>query len=675
MSITPAINPSKNDSEPPAGGLTASLNLGTGFRPAAAGFAGVADAVQTLQTVSLDIAAIKVAIGTWADVPASRRRNWASAFATAERIIRRVEAERPPPAGIDCWSCNYLNTVLWVKPPAFHGLNNSNFTNIISALRQILIRLGHHADAGPRRNVLAPEWSALHAALPTHERRIGIVRFLRFLTLAVIEPDAVTAELLERFETWLRTETLTENIPAIIRRTASNWLWARQNVPGWPEVELRRPRMRDHYTVPIEQMPTIFQADVENFLKGLKGTDRSNPFRNEAVIRAATGNGIGNAQSFRRSRAVSPETIVYRRMQIRAAVAALIDTGIPRESFTGLRDLVTPPERPKAILQFHLDRLKIRLGTLPDHPEGWEPTSTHVAGISGLLRIIAVYHARLPEDEIMTILDLRAAVRPPAQGEMNESVARKLRALNNPDVTAALLYLPESWISRLPELGLDPYRAALQAMYAVALEIALAVPLRRRNLIGLHCDRHLVRDRQTGRVTGLDIPAAATKTRRRGIVWEFSPRLTGMIDRFEREFLPILAGANNRFLFPGLDGKPREKGEFANELAKRVEQEIGVDFNLHLVRHLTAYRILKRQPGAYELVSRVLGHASPKTTMQYYCGLEMIFAVREAARLLELDRVESRPSLARAVAAQQRLRSRRRQTPTSPVAPSREPQR
>lgn len=638
----------------------------------AAGF-GEACPPDPAMTAPLTTGAIKAAIASWTDLDIRIRRNWASSVTRAERIIYAVEAERPPPDGVDRWSCEYLNKILWAKPAAHTGIEESTHAATVSDLRQVLIRLGRHADAGPRRNILSPAWAELHALIPTPDRQRGLVRFLRFLTLERIGPDDLTPDLLDRFEVWIRTRMLAENVISVTRKTASGWNWARANVPDWPQVVLVRPDMRDQYTVPIEAMPASFQADVARFLEGLKGGNRRNPYRDPSTLAQASGDPAAIlAGRTHRGRAMSKETLRYRRQQIRCAVAALLDAGVPMESITSLRNLVTPAGRPLKILQFHLDRVKARKGPDPDAQEGEDPTSTHVAGIAELLRIIAVHHVALPAEEVEDILYLRAAVRMPAQGEMNENVARKLRALNDPDTLAVLLFAPTMWLDQTGELDLSPHAAATQAMYALALEIALTVPARRRNLIGLHRDQDLVRDRRAGNAVGMNVAAGKTKTRRRPLIWEFPPRLVEMIARYEQEFLPVLAEDGNRYLFPGINGKHRDLGDFADNLSRRVEREIGADFNLHLVRHLTAYRILKRRPGAYELVSRALGHTSTVTTRTYYCGLEMIFAVREATQLLELDRIEARPTRARIAAIRKRLRGRRRGAPKLPVAASRE---
>jgi len=615
----------------------------------------------------LSTEAIRAAIASWHDIPESRRRNWASSFNVADGIVRRMEAETGIAPVAERWRCGHLNAVLWRKPPAFHGLADRRFGDVVSHLRQILIRLGVHAETGTGLNTLAPAWQELMDRIEQPERKRGLVRFFRFLTVVLIAPAEVTTHALEDFAFWLDDVTLTDDIPPLVRRTASNWTWAMREIPGWPQVELRRPGMRDEFTTPLDRFPDSFQQDVDRFLEGLRGHRLGGVYRAPgAVFRAAGQDGRGAKAP--RSRAQSPRTIKTRAEQIRAAAAALLQQGVPLESMTSLRDLVSPPERPRQILEFHLDRLKARMtaaGRRDANAAEDDPTSGYVAALAEVLRMIAVHHVGLPEPEIEEILHLRAAVRPETQGTMNETVARKLRALNEPDTLAMLLHLPAEWMRRLPELQLRPRDAALVAMYATALEILLAVPLRRRNLIELEIERHLVIDHRTGAVTGLDIPAAATKTRKQPIVWDFTPRVAAMIGTYISKYRPLLAGGDNRFLFPGLGDRHRDPGDFANELSTRVERELGTDFNLHLVRHLTAWRLLKRIPGAYELVSRVLGHASPKTTITYYCGLEMIFAVREASRLLELDRIEANRLPARFAGARDRVRARRRQAPNA----------
>ena len=49
---------------------------------------------------------------------------------------------------------------------------------------------------------------------------------------------------------------------------------------------------------------------------------------------------------------------------------------------------------------------------------------------------------------------------------------------------------------------------------------------------------------------------------------------------------------------------------------------------MHLMRHLGAKLYLDENPGAYEVVRRVLAHKSMSTTINSYTGLETEAAVR-----------------------------------------------
>jgi integrase len=57
-------------------------------------------------------------------------------------------------------------------------------------------------------------------------------------------------------------------------------------------------------------------------------------------------------------------------------------------------------------------------------------------------------------------------------------------------------------------------------------------------------------------------------------------------------------------------------------------EHTGLAWNPHLFRHLSAKLILDDNPGAYEIVRRVLGHRSIETTTSFYCGHEAAAAAR-----------------------------------------------
>ena len=360
--------------------------------------------------------------------------------------------------GYDAWSCAGLNRVLWARPAGAYGLSSKAFRDMLSGLRTILIRLGVHAESGHGRNELSPVWAALYQALPTDERRKGLIRFFRFLTLSGATPETITPETINQFDLWCRTDILHEDPCGLSRRSAGNWEFARQNVPGWPQIVLSRAGMRDHYALPFDSFPPSFAASVENFLGRLAAGpgDRfkaGNPFRplaDRAKAGALTPKGLapatkaGGTTSSPRgfARALAPRTIETRRWQIRVAATALVESGLLAEAITGLADLVTPIERPVAILHFHRERLRRALEDKGEDVEDEDLRSSSLKGIGEMLRQVAKFEAQLAPDELEELQAFNAMVSPAPQITMSEKNRTRLQALLDERVTLKLLHLP-----------------------------------------------------------------------------------------------------------------------------------------------------------------------------------------------------------------------------------------
>jgi hypothetical protein len=388
----------------------------------------------------LTAAAIRQAIEGWADVKPAQRGALITAVNHGERIIA---TERTRLAEYDAWSCAALNRVLWARPAGAYGLSSDAFRAMLSGLRTILIRLGVHAESGHGRNELSPVWAALYQALPTDERRKGLIRFFRFLTLSGVTPETLTSESIDQFDLWCRTDILHDDPCGLSRRSAGNWEFARQNVPGWPQIVLSRAGMRDHYALPFDSFPPSFAASVESFLGRLAAGpgDRfkaGNPFRplaDRAKASALTPQGLaptikagGSTPSPRGfARALAPRTIETRRWQIRVAATALVESGVPAEAIIGLADLVTPIERPVAILHFHRERLRRALEDKGEDVEDEDLRSSSLKGIGEMLRQIAKFEAQLAPDELEELQAFNALVSPAPQITMSEKNRTRCR--------------------------------------------------------------------------------------------------------------------------------------------------------------------------------------------------------------------------------------------------------
>ena len=615
---------------------------------------------------AMTAASIRAAIESWHDLKPSQRRPLFTAVNHAEALLtanRQLLGDCAP------WSCAGLNRVLWRSGQPALGLKADPFRNMVTALRKILIRLGTHADSGYGRNKLSPAWEALHQALPTDEYRKGLLRFFRYLTLEGVTPETITPDRINEFAAWCRTSILCADPTGLSRRSAGNWEFARKNVPGWPQVQLHRQGMRDQYALPFAACADSFNADVERFLRNPAPTSDTplkagNPYISLALAKKIAANdAAGEAATGRKTprsgrRALTKRTLETRRWQIQVSMTALVASGIPVEKLTSLSMLASPLANAIAILDFHRERLlKRKLERGEEFSEN-ELRSSTLKGIGELLRQIGKFEAGLSQGDLDELKEYIAMVTPNEEFGMSEQNRTRLTALLEDPAYSMLLGLPAYWLKLAEDPERDPYEAARMAMYAAALEVLLFLPLRRMNLLQLRLDTNLRRPSPNTFITEIYIPAHMVKNRST-IRWPVELDSARVLETYIKKHRPLLAKPGNDYLFPGMGDGHRDDAEFGDQLSKRVAREIGAEFNCHLVRHFAVVRYLRKNPGAYEIAANILGHKSPQTTQQFYCGLELDAAARHANALLFEERRRTKPIAVGAY--HQRHRVRRRQ--------------
>jgi len=69
-------------------------------------------------------------------------------------------------------------------------------------------------------------------------------------------------------------------------------------------------------------------------------------------------------------------------------------------------------------------------------------------------------------------------------------------------------------------------------------------------------------------------------------------------------------------------------------LRRLIRRTLGLEVNPHLYRHLVHLVVLHRYPGAYAMVSRVLGHKSLQTAISNYAGEDIAIALRAFQTLI-----------------------------------------
>ena len=250
-----------------------------------------------------------------------------------------------------------------------------------------------------------------------------------------------------------------------------------------------------------------------------------------------------------------------------------------------------------------------------------------------LLAKIARYWVKAPTEHVALINRYARNVMPRGEG-LGRKNRLRLAPLRDPKNLCVSFYSQGKFARRSSEIRASS-RDALLMQRAVALLILTYAPLRIGNLSALHLERHL-------RCTGPNMSGSLCST------------LTAPKSRTARRFpslchrtAPIPFGSTsattiraptsgpNPYLFPSdLPGRPKRSDTLGKQLTRLIHRTIGLQVNPHLYRHLVHLIVLNRYPGAYAMVSRVLGHKSLQTAISNYAGEDIAIAMRTFQRLV-----------------------------------------
>lgn len=165
--------------------------------------------------------------------------------------------------------------------------------------------------------------------------------------------------------------------------------------------------------------------------------------------------------------------------------------------------------------------------------------------------------------------------------------------------------------------------------HAVALAILTYAPIRIGTLSILRIDRHLrwSSPRMGGELV-IDFDGEETKN---GQSHSFPLPLdcASLVRLYLAKYHPRLADGGNPHLFTSdLPGRPKRADTLGKQLTRLVHGSLGLEVNPHLYRHLVHLVVLNRFPGAYAMISRILGHKSLETAIRNYAGEDMAIALR-----------------------------------------------
>lgn len=427
-------------------------------------------------------------------------------------------------------------------------------------------------------------------------RASGLSRFMSYCVTHRVAPGDVSTDTFLQFQEWMETTQLAKHPERTMRRSAKLWNQAAAKVPDWPRTYIELSPAIDLYGCRWEELTTDLRVDTEAWLKRLGGNDLLDE------------NGP--------SKPASETTLKSYKYTVCQIAGALRRKGLDISDLRSLADLFQP-ENVAAAVEF----LRERTG---------QDQSSMLHHIATQAIAIARHHAGFSEREIGRLKNLQRKVLLKKDGLTSKNKER-LAQFQSEANQHRLLCLPIKTFHRLGRHEEVQQRDALDAQCALAIEILLFAPIRRRNLVALNLERHIhiQKDRSQTRVF-ISIPAQEVKNAV-DLDFELPPESGEILKTYINRFRPrLLNGTDAGWLFPGgQEGAHKAPEQFARNVTAFVRRETGLEINLHLFRHITAMLYLNAHPGSYEVVRRTHGHKKIETTTSHYTGLETAAATRQ----------------------------------------------
>jgi integrase len=471
--------------------------------------------------------------------------------------------------------------------PATVGANPKTLANQKSNVKAALRWFSKEHDVAPRGVPLTAAWAALRDSIDDYGRKARLSGLMRYCSGRGIEPEVVSdTTLAEYFLYRQQTTSLATNLAAR-RSVARTWNACADQSAGWPQQQLSEPPLRPAEGPAWEDFPEGLRRDVDDYLASLR-----------AVRKGANG---------KRYRPCSPKTIKTRRAELVAVARKAVKVGIPIDKLISLAALVHPQVVEQVIDAYWQE-------------DGEEPNIFVIELASKILALAR--RAGLGRAAIECLEDIRATLEEYRHGGLTDKNLAVVRKVLTPGVWKSVVNLPERLMrDARANLAYAPIKAALTAQMAVAITILLFAPIRLGNLVAIRIDENLIRPGGPASPFWLE--------------FIFDEETTGLIEEYIHDFRPhLLRGSNSACLFPGMIGEPKTASMFSGQITDRVEEATGLRLTAHQFRHAAAAIYLRHNPGAYELVKRLLGHRNIQTAINFYCGLETTQANQEFAKII-----------------------------------------
>jgi integrase len=451
----------------------------------------------------------------------------------------------------------------------------------------------------PKRlaRALSRDWLTLLDG-QSKRRRLGLARLARYASTHGIAPASVSGPVIAEMMDDVRHYSLHRNPSRLHRDTVVIWnALARERRDLRPFIvpSFARPPRR----IAWASLPPPFRQDVSNYLNRCAGAD----------VFAADA----------REKPLAPRTVELLRNQIWAAVTSLTSAGIDAGQLTSLADLVTVANFKKILVHRH----ERRNGA----------ANSFDSYLARALISIAREWLDVSEPDLAELK--RLARRLPAlTSGLTAKNRAMLRQFDDPAMLRKLYALPEKLWAEVRRDRRNNFLALAKAQAASAIALLCYAPIRLQNLSSLRFGVHLFVRQGRGAVSTLEIPAEEVKNRR-PLAFDLPEPVARMLREYHHEVVPRILGRRTDLLFVNVGGTAKVSQSIGVLITKTLRRRIGLKLTPHQFRHLSARTILDAEPGSFETVRQLLGHASLSTTVASYTGVDSARASRHHQRLIE----------------------------------------
>jgi integrase len=265
-----------------------------------------------------------------------------------------------------------------------------------------------------------------------------------------------------------------------------------------------------------------------------------------------------------------------------------------------------------------------------------EPPSTYTIDLGWKVHSIARQTGCLDEELLGRLDDMRADLQKQRRGGLTDENLAFIRTILSGPIWSEVIRLPYRLIAEARALrDHAPVKAALKAQLAVAVGLLTVAPVRCGNLARIRLGHNLIRPAGPERPFWLVFPDHDVKNRVK-LEFPLNEKLTSLIEEYLFEHRPaLLRGHHKDWLFPGENGTSKNAPVLSEQITAAVVNATGLRVRAHQFRHAAAALILRKEPGNYEFVRRVLGHKNIQTTINFYVGLETTDANRRFGAIVD----------------------------------------